>query len=124
MKVKKLILLFDGECKFCNFWVGLIQRKKAQHKFIYLALESKEGKELRFAHKVDLSIDSVLVIDSDKVYDKSSAAFKIAHTLGGFWNLTFVFWLIPKPLRNWLYDLIAKNRHLFFKNRNSCELHN
>lgn len=124
MNTEKPTLLYDGECKFCNFWVGLIQRQKAQHKFRYFPLDSEEGKEIQKKHHVSATTDSVIVIAEGKVVDKSGAAFKIARTLGGFWNLALVFWLIPKPIRDWLYELIAKNRHRFFKNRESCELHN
>lgn len=124
MEKNKPILLFDGECSFCNFWIALIQRQKAQQKFGYFPLQSKQGQELLGTHKVDATIDSVVVIQNGTVFSKSNAAFKIARTLGGFWNLALIFWLIPKPLRDWLYDLVAKNRHRFFKNRENCELHN
>lgn len=124
IRVQKPIILFDGECKFCNFWIALIQRQKAQHKFKYFPLQSKEGKSLKESYSIDSSIDSVLVIANEKLYDRSSAAFKIAQVLGGFWNLALVFWFIPKPFRDWMYGIVAKNRHKFFKNRESCEIHN
>ena len=120
---QKPIILFDGECKFCNFWIALIQRQKAKHKFNYFPLQSKEGKSLTETYSIDSSIDSVLVITNEKVFDKSSAAFKITQVLGGFWKFALVFWLIPKPVRDWLYRIVAKNRHRFFKNRKSCDIH-
>jgi predicted DCC family thiol-disulfide oxidoreductase YuxK len=124
MKTEKTTLLFDGECKFCNFWVGLIQKQKVQHKFNYYPLNSPEGKELLKSYKVDSSIDSIIVIANDKVFSKTGAGFKIARTLGGLWNLTLILWLIPRPIRNWFYDFLAKNRSKFFKNIENCEIHN
>jgi len=124
MKTDKPILLFDGDCKFCNFWVGLIQRQKAQNKFNYYPLKSSNGQELISTYNVPNSIDSVVVIANNTVYYKTGAALKIAKTLGGFWNLALILWLIPKPVRDWLYDIVAKNRHKFFKNRENCEIHN
>ncbi len=124
MKTEKPILLFDGDCKFCNFWVALIQRQKVKHKFNYYPLNSPEGEKLLEKYQVEKAVDSVLVIDNKKVFYKSNAAFRVAKTLGGFWNLTLILWLIPKPIRNWLYDIIAKNRNKFFKNRENCEIHN
>ncbi len=117
-------LLYDGECKFCNFWVALIQRQKAQQKFRYFALQSKEGVELLRQYKVDESIDSVVVVHKGNLYVKSSAALKVAKILGGRWNFFLIFWLIPRPIRNWLYDLIARNRHRFFTRRENCDIHN
>ena len=124
MTTQKTILLFDGECKFCNFWVGLIQRQKAQHRFCFFALQSQKGKELQAKYNVDRNIDSVIVIEGNKVYYKSNAAFVIAKLLGGFWYLTLVLWLIPKPIRNWLYDVAAKNRYRFFNKKSNCDFHN
>ncbi len=121
--IQKPIILFDGECKFCNFWIALIQRQKAQHKFNYYPLNSAKGGELKEEYKINPNIDSVLVLDGGKVFDKSSAAFRIVRVLGGGWNMLFVFWLIPKPLRDWMYDKVAKNRHRLFKNRTNCEIH-
>ena len=117
-------LLYDGECKFCNFWVALIQRQKAQQKFRYFALQSKEGVELLRQYEVDETIDSVLVVHKGNLYVKSSAALKVAKILGGRWNFFLIFWLIPRPIRNWLYDLIARNRHRFFTRRENCDIHN
>jgi len=124
IEIQKPIVLFDRECKFCNFWITLIQRQKAQHKFRYFPLQSPQGKEFKKKYEVSESTDSIIVIADQKAFDKSSAAFKIARNLGGFWNLTLVFWIIPKPTRDWMYDIIANNRHRFFKNRESCEIHN
>lgn len=123
-KNSKLILLYDGECKFCNFWIALIQRQKAQNKFRYYALQSGKGKEFQSKFSIPQSVDSILVIKNETVFVKSNAALEVAINLGEKWKFALVFWLIPKPIRDWLYDLVAKNRHRIFKNRQNCELHN
>ena len=123
-EIQKPTILFDGECKFCNFWIALIQRQKSQDKFNYFPLNSQNGKFLSEVYTIHPSIDSVIVIAKGKVFYKSSAAFQIARKLSGLWNLALIFWLIPKPIRDWMYDIIANNRHRIFKNRESCEIHN
>lgn len=123
-QINNPILLYDGECKFCNLWVALIQRQKAQQKFRYFALQSKEGRELLRQYEVDESIDSVVVVHKGNLFVKSNAALKVAKILGGRWNSFLIFWLIPRPIRNWLYDLIARNRHRFFTRRENCDIHN
>ncbi len=116
------ILLFDGECKFCSFWVQFIKKRKPKNQFQFLPLQSETGKELLHEYKVNPSIDSVVFIWKEKAHIKSNAAFQILIQLGGFWNLLLVFWLIPRPIRDWMYDLVARNRHRFVKN-NNCEIH-
>jgi len=123
-QINNPILLYDGKCKFCNFWVALIQRQKAQQKFRYFALQSKEGVELLRQYEVDESTDSIVVVHKGSFFVKSSAALKVVKILGGRWNFYLIFWLFPRPIRNWLYDLIARNRHRFFTRRENCEIHN
>lgn len=123
MRDKLDIILFDGECEFCNFWIQFIRkRKKSKNHFKFYAIQSESGKDLLNKHKVDLAIDSIVVIKNNKSFVKSSAAIQIIKSIGGIWNLFLVLWIIPKPIRNWCYDKIAENRHRFFKT-NSCEIH-
>lgn len=123
MRNEKAILLFDGECEFCNFWVQFIQKRKPKVKMFYLPLQSNEGKQLLQNHQIHSSVDSIVFIWKNKAYTKSNAAFQIVRQLGGLWNLFFVFWLVPKPLRDWIYDLIAKHRKKFFITKKDCEIH-
>lgn len=123
MRNEKTILLFDGECEFCNFWVQFIQKRKPKVKMLYLPLQSSEGEQYLKSHQVHSSVDSIVFIWKNKAYTKSNAAFQIVRQLGGVWKLLFVFWLVPRPLRDWVYDLIAKNRKRFFITKKDCEIH-
>ena len=116
------ILLFDGECKFCNFWISFIKKRKANTQFSYFPLHSAEGEKLIEYHRVNKSLDSVIVIKNNMVYTKSSAALAIVNELGGWWKLLKISYLIPKSIRDSIYDLVARNRHKLFK-ANNCELH-
>ena len=123
MKTLNPILLFDGDCKICNFWVQFIQKRKPRKKFEFTPLQSQKGKLLLEDYKINSSIDSIVFIWKNKAHIKSGAAFQIIKQFGFFWQISLIFWLIPKPIRDWVYDLIAKNRHRFFATKNECEIH-
>ena len=124
MNNQTLILLFDGECTFCNVWISFIKKNGSSSRFKYLPLQSEEALKLLSIHQVNKDLDSILVIKKEVVHSKSSAALVIINELGGWWNLAKVIYLIPKPVRDWAYDLIAKNRHRFFSTKSNCDLHN
>ena len=117
------ILLFDGECKVCNFWVQFIQKRQPENKFEYLPLQSDKGKLLLEEFKIDSSIDSIVFIWKEKAFIKSNAALQIIKQFGFWWRLLLVFWLVPRPIRDFGYDIIAKNRHRFFVTKKECDLH-
>ena len=72
-------------------------------------------------HGVDTSkTDSILLIDQDKIYAKSTAALKIARHLSGGYPLLYGFMIVPNFIRNWVYDIIAKNRYKWFGRTDSC----
>ena len=123
MKQSNPILLFDGDCKICNFWVQFIQKRKPKNKFEFLPLQSDKGKALLIELKIDSTIDSIVFMWNSKAYIKSNAAFQIIKQFGFWWKVLLVFWFVPKSIRDWGYDVIAKNRHRFFVTKKECEIH-
>jgi predicted DCC family thiol-disulfide oxidoreductase YuxK len=65
--------------------------------------------------------DSVALIEQGHVYTRSTAALRIARRLNGLLPLAYAFILVPRPIRDRLYDLVARNRHRFFK-RTTCAI--
>lgn len=117
----KHIILFDGECNFCNFWVRHIIKHDKKDVFRFTSLQSEIGKGLLLQHKVDSSIDSILLIEAKTAHIKSTAALRVLKTLGGAKSILYIFIVIPAFIRDFFYDVIAKYRHLLISNR-SCEL--
>jgi len=114
-------ILFDGDCSFCNFWVRFISKRDKNKLFTFHSLQSEVGVEIRKKHSISESYDSIVLIENDKYYLKSTAALRIVKQLKLPWFLIYGFIIIPKFIRDWVYDLIAKNRHKFFKDL--CEIH-
>lgn len=121
MSQNKNIVLFDGDCSFCNFWVKFILKRDPKKQFVFHSLQSELGKELRKKHQISEQLDTLIYLNkNNKAFIKSGAALRIASKLKFPWFLAIVFIVIPPFIRNWVYDLIAKNRHKLFKD--SCEI--
>ncbi|WP_111307522.1 thiol-disulfide oxidoreductase DCC family protein [Confluentibacter sediminis] len=120
-KNKKLIL-FDGVCNLCNHSVQYIIKHDKKNLFLFTALQSDIGKEIIEVYNIDThKTDSILLYIPEKGIDyKSTAALKIARYLGFPINVMSVFFIIPTPIRNWVYDYIAKNRYKWYGKKESC----
>ncbi|WP_213421636.1 thiol-disulfide oxidoreductase DCC family protein [Bhargavaea massiliensis] len=111
---KERIVLFDGTCNFCDKSVQFIIKRDPAGHFKYASLQSDIGQELREKYNIPKDVDSMVLIERDKAYTKSTAALHIAKKLDGLWHLAFLFIVVPKPLRDRAYDYIAENRYKWF----------
>lgn len=117
------IILFDGVCNFCNFWVNFIIDRDKKNQFRFAALQSEIGKEL--LTKFDLpedDFDSFILISQNKVLKKSSAAFEIAKDLNGWLKIFSPLKLLPNSFNDFIYDFVAKNRYKIFGKRDVCRI--
>ena len=120
MNTNNHIILFDGECNFCSFWVKYVVKRDKKDVFRFTSLQSEKGRELLSKHSVDPAIDSVVLIENEKVFIKSTAAFRILKKLGGFKSVFYGFIIVPTFIRDFVYDVIAKYRYQWF-GKNDCE---
>lgn len=120
---KQKIILFDGVCNFCNFWVNFILDRDKKDLFKFAALQSKLGNEILKKFNMDNSnLESVILLDGESVYSKSTAALKIAKELSGPVKILYPLLILPKFLRDFFYDLIAKNRYKIFGKKEVCRI--
>lgn len=114
------IIFFDGECHFCHSSVQFIMKRDPDGFFHFSSLQSNYGKSLLEKYELDPDLDSIVLLKDEKVYVESTAALKIARHLSGFWKYLYIFILIPAPIRNIFYRMIARNRHRWFRSKNQC----
>jgi len=116
------VLLYDGVCNLCNSAIQFIIKRDKKNLYKFAALQSDAAAPLLKERGIDTSkIDSIILIDPNTAYyTKSSAALEIGKTFGGGWRLLGVFEWVPGPVRDWVYDLIAKNRYSWFGKQNEC----
>lgn len=116
------VILFDGICNFCDASVQFILKRDDHEVFYFASQQSAGGQTLLEKYNVPAGSDSMVLIENDKVYFKSTAALRISRHLRGGWKLLYLLLIVPSPIRNVIYDIIAKNRYKWFGKKDSCLL--
>lgn len=117
------VIIFDGVCHLCNASVDFVMKRDKKRVFRYTANQMEAGRKILADHGVDPDqIHTVYLFDKGILYDKSTAALRIAKKLGFPYSLAFAFMIVPGFIRNFVYDLIAKNRYKWFGKKETCRL--
>ena len=120
---QKQIILFDGVCNFCNFWVNFVIKRDKKDLFRFGALQSEKSKELTNRFNFDTSnLDTFVLIAGDRFFTKSTAALMICKELNGLVKIMYTLIFLPKFFRDFIYDTIAKNRYKLFGRRDTCRV--
>lgn len=121
MTEQKHIILFDGECNLCSFWVKYTLKRDKKDVFRFASLQSEVGKKYLTQFNIDKTADTGILIEGDRFFLKSTVALRVMKKLGGFRSILYVFIIVPVFIRDAIYDLIAKNRYKIFGSE-TCEL--
>lgn len=115
------VILYDGVCKLCNIWSQFILKFDTQQRFKLCSVQSPEGQSIlsHFDMPTD-HFDTMLYVEGNQCFDKSDAFLHVIHKMNYPWRLLYIFKIIPKRIRNWLYDRIALNRYSLFGQYDSC----
>ena len=123
MNTTKSIILFDGVCNLCNSSVNFIIERDPKEHFLFASLQSDVASKLLLQFNLKkITLDSIILIEKGNIYEKSTAALKIAKKLNGLFPLLYVFIIIPSFIRNYVYDYIATNRYKWYGKKESCSL--
>ena len=115
------ILLFDGVCNLCNGFVQFVIKRDKKAVFRFAALQSDLGKELSATAGLPAhSMDTVVLYENNRFYTHSDVGLRVARRLNGLWPLAYALVIIPKFIRDGIYNLVAKNRYRWFGKRESC----
>ena len=120
------VLLYDGTCGFCAESVQLVLRHDRQGTLRFAALDSPFGRAVLARHPELARVDSVVWCEpatdgaGERLLTRSSAALRVARYLGGPWRLATAAGLIPRFLRDPLYDLVARHRHQLARGGPHC----
>ncbi len=119
------IILFDGVCNLCNASINFIIKRDKKRIFRYTPLQSNEGKKLLDKYSlISNELNTVILIEENTVYTKSTAFIEITKSLSGAWKIARILKIIPKNIRDFLYDIIAGKRYKWFGKRNECIIPN
>lgn len=117
------VILFDGVCNLCNAAVQFVMARDPQRQFRFASLQSNYGQAI--AEKAGLSstdLSSFILYENGVVYTRSTGALKTTKGLSGGWPLLYGFIIVPKFIRDAVYDLIARNRYRWFGKQETCWL--
>jgi predicted DCC family thiol-disulfide oxidoreductase YuxK len=120
---KDQLILFDGVCKLCHGWSRFIIKHDRNHVFKLATVQSEKGQAILEHFDMPTShFDTMLYIENNQAYEKSTAFLKVVKKLPYPLKLLQVCYLIPRFIRDWFYDRIALNRYRLFGKYNECLL--
>ena len=115
------VVLFDGVCNLCNASVQFVIRHDKKKLFRFAALQSTTGQALLEQNNLPgTTFNSFVLIENNKVYTRSSAALRLSRRLNGILPLLYGFMIVPKFIRDGVYNLIARNRYKWFGKTETC----
>ena len=117
------VVLFDGVCNLCNSSVNWLIDHDKKNQFQFASLQSDYGKKVvaQFNLKGDY-LDTVLLLEDGKVYMRSEAVLRIGKKLGGGYSLLYGFVIIPAFVRDFFYNIVARNRYRWFGKQDACRM--
>ncbi|MFC7078697.1 thiol-disulfide oxidoreductase DCC family protein [Haloarcula halophila] len=115
------VLLFDGVCNLCNWLVQTIVPRDPEGRISFASLQSEYGTRVRASHGLSTdSLDSVVLVDGERVYTKSRAVIRVLELLGWPYRLATVGRLVPVRISDFVYDLVADRRYEWFGRKDQC----
>jgi predicted DCC family thiol-disulfide oxidoreductase YuxK len=124
----QMLMLYDGVCGLCNRGVQFFLRRDRHDRIRFAPLQSKFAEGLLARHGIDhLDLDTVYAVlnpggPDEVLLTRSDAVIALTRPLGGVWKAAVAGKVIPRPLRNFFYDLVARNRYRVFGKYDSCML--
>ncbi|MDN3644182.1 thiol-disulfide oxidoreductase DCC family protein [Lutimonas halocynthiae] len=122
-KGQKTIILFDGICNLCNGAVQFLLKRDVNEQFLFASLQSDAAKNILLQYNVKkIKMDSIIFIEDDQLYQKSTAVLKICRYLNWPWTMISFAGILPLRFRDKIYDVIAKHRYKWFGRKDTCTM--
>ena len=121
IKSSQKIVLFDGVCNLCSSSVQFILKRDTSNQFVFGSLQGSTGQAcLAKYHLPANAFNSFMLVEDNQLYTKSTAALRMLKHLGGGWGMAYAFIIIPKFIRDGIYNMIARNRYKWFGKKDAC----
>ncbi|MFD2053955.1 thiol-disulfide oxidoreductase DCC family protein [Mesorhizobium calcicola] len=117
------LIVFDGVCVLCSGFVRMVVRLDRQNRFRFATAQSPFGEALFRQHGLRTdSYETNLVLVDGAAFTQLDSFVAVMAELGWPWRMAKILLLLPRPLRDWLYDRIARNRYALFGRKDSCDI--
>lgn len=119
--ISPMVIVFDGVCNVCNRWVRFLLPRDPAGKFRFAHCQSAYGTDImrRLGEKPD-DPSTVVLVDGDRLYVRSTAILRTLAALGGGWRAALVLLIIPQPVRDAAYTHFARRRYRWFGRTEQC----
>jgi len=115
------VILFDGVCNFCNGAVNFVIKRDRRSRIRFATMQSDAARELLAPYHWPVDdMKSFLFIENGKLYDRSNAALRVCRYLRGGWPLCYGLIIVPKFIRDGIYNWVARNRYKWFGQKDQC----
>jgi predicted DCC family thiol-disulfide oxidoreductase YuxK len=116
-------IVFDGVCVLCNRSVAFVLAHDRARRYRFAALQTRSGRELLERNGLDPADPlSMLLTDGTRVWTESDAVLRVMAGFGGAWRLCVLLRAVPRPIRDWAYRSVARNRYRWFGRHDTCIL--
>jgi predicted DCC family thiol-disulfide oxidoreductase YuxK len=117
------VIFFDGVCNLCNSSVNFVIDRDPKGLFKFATLQSSFAKELLERESINsLALESIVFYSDNRLYKRSRAALEIARKMSGGWPLFYALIIVPRFLRDSIYNLVATKRYKWFGRTDSCRI--
>ena len=116
-----MIVFFDGVCNLCQGSVRYLIKHDKKGVLKFASIQGNYAKD--FVNETEIqSMQSIMFFDGKMLYKKSTAVLKLSSLLGGWHQLLLLGYILPRFVRDWLYNIISKNRYRWFGKKDQCML--
>lgn len=118
---ERMVVVFDAQCLLCDGWVRFLLRHDRRGALRFASIQGANGRALlaRAGLQVD-GLQTLLLVDGDRIWQQTAAILRVLHVLGWPWRLAWAAWLVPAPLRDALYRVLARHRYRWFGRSEAC----
>ncbi len=115
------VLLYDGDCPLCCGAASFVARHDSADRVRLLAAGTEEGTALLERHALPTAcLDTLVLVESGRVYTRSTGALRVARLLGWPWKVLYAVVVVPRPLRDTVYELVARARYRLSGREAAC----
>ena len=116
------ILFFDGVCGLCNGFVDLLLKADTRDRFRYAPLQGETAHRMLGPQDQAGGLHSFVYLENDRIHEQSNAVLLALNRLGGAWRLLDLLYIFPRPFRDFVYRIVARNRYRWFGRHDVCRI--
>jgi predicted DCC family thiol-disulfide oxidoreductase YuxK len=115
------VIIFDGICNFCSNAVRFIINRDSKATYRFIPMQTELGRQLLAQYGYDPdNTQTFLLLTTEGILDRTDAALEILKAFSWHWQSLRILQALPKPFRDWFYDVLARNRYRWFGKKDTC----